>query len=64
MIVRPTHHWFRMLFVWNGSVLRSILPQLAFMTLVSVLAVATHGRVFGEKIPLDVAPFTLCGVAL
>lgn len=64
MIVRPAHHWFRMLFVWNGSVLRSILPQLAFMTLVSVLAVANHGRVFGEKIPLEVAPFTLCGVAL
>jgi ion channel-forming bestrophin family protein len=64
MIVRPKENWFRLLFVWNGSVLQSIIPQLIFMAVVSSLAVFTHGRVFGEKIPLNTAPFTLFGVAL
>lgn len=64
MIVRPRENWFRLLFVWNGSVLSSIIPQLCFMAVVSTLAVFTHGRVFGAKIPLNTAPFTLFGVAL
>ncbi|WP_322070241.1 bestrophin family protein [Paraburkholderia bannensis] len=64
MIIRPAPNWFRMLFVWHGSVLKAIIPQLVFMTLVSVLAMCTHGRIFGEKIPLNTTPFTLCGVAL
>lgn len=64
MIVRPAQNWFRMLFVWDGSVLQSIIPQLVFMTLVGILAVTTHGRILGEKIPLNTTPFTLCGVAL
>jgi putative membrane protein len=64
MIVRPRENWLRLLFVWNGSVLPSIIPQLIFMAVVSSLAVITHGRVFGEKIPLNTAPFTLFGVAL
>jgi hypothetical protein len=64
MIVRPRQNWFRMLFVWNGSVLQSIIPQLIFMAIVSSLAVFTHGKIFGEKIPLNTAPFTLFGLAL
>ncbi|MQR02449.1 bestrophin family protein [Glaciimonas soli] len=64
MIVRPMQSWFRMLFVWNGSVLQSIIPQLIFMGVLSSLAVLTHGRVFGEKIPLSAAPFTLFGLTL
>ncbi|WP_420994612.1 bestrophin family protein [Cupriavidus sp. 30B13] len=64
MIVRPRQNWFLMLFVWNGSVLQTIIPQLVFMGAVSSLAVFTHGRVFGEKIPLNTAPFTLFGLAL
>jgi len=28
MIVRPKVNWLRMLFVWNGSVLQSIIPPL------------------------------------
>ncbi|MGF6904111.1 hypothetical protein P3T22_005400 [Paraburkholderia sp. GAS348] len=38
MIVRPGQNWFRLLFVWNGSVLQSIIPQLVFMAAVSSLA--------------------------
>ncbi|MGU7779612.1 bestrophin family protein [Burkholderia sp. PU8-34] len=64
MIVRPRQNWLQMLFVWNGSVLQSIIPQLVFMATVSTLAVFTNGRIFGEKIPLNTAPFTLFGLAL
>jgi len=64
MIVRPAQHWFKMLFVWNGSVLQSIIPQLAVVGVFSVLAVATHGVIFGEKIPLSATTFTLFGFIL
>jgi putative membrane protein len=64
MIVRPKVNWLRMLFIWHGSVLQSILPQLLIMLLVSVLALLTHGQIMGEKVPLDTAPFTLVGVSL
>lgn len=64
MIVRPTHNWFRLLFTWNGSVLLSIMPQLCFMAVISCLAVFTHGRIFGEKIPLNSSLITLFGLAL
>jgi putative membrane protein len=64
MIVRPHVNWFRMLFVWNGSVLRSIIPQLVFMLGVAVVALVTHGRILGETVPLNTTPFTLAGVAL
>jgi putative membrane protein len=53
-----------MLFIWNGSVLQSIIPQLLFMAVFSSLAVLTHGRILGEKIPLNTTPFTLFGLAL
>lgn len=64
MIVRRADHWLRMLFVWDGSVLRTVLPQLLLMLAVSSLALLGDGRVFGEKIPLDTAPFPLVGVSL
>ncbi|MBA1364092.1 bestrophin family protein [Burkholderia gladioli] len=64
MIIRPREHWFRMLFVWNGSVLQSILPQLAVMTVISLLALLTDGRILGTKVPLNPTPFTLAGLAL
>ncbi|RFP15466.1 hypothetical protein D0T25_20380 [Duganella sp. BJB488] len=64
MIVRPTGNWLRMLFVWDGSVLKSIVPQLLLMLAISSLAVMTGGRIDGVKIPLDTAPFPLVGVSL
>lgn len=57
-------NWFRMLFIWHGSVLQSIIPQLLAMGALSTLAAFTHGRIFGEKIPLGTAPFTLFGLTL
>lgn len=64
MIVRPPTNWLRMLFVWDGSVLKTIVPQLLLMLAVGVLAVALGGRVFGARIPLDAVPFPLVGVSL
>ncbi|KAB8060403.1 hypothetical protein GCN74_08980 [Janthinobacterium sp. FT14W] len=64
MIIRPTTNWFRMLFVWNGSVLQTIIPQLLLMLVVSSLALLTDGRIFGVKIPLDTAPFPMVGISL
>ncbi|WP_343585509.1 bestrophin family ion channel [Herbaspirillum sp.] len=64
MIVRPPQSWLRLLFVWNGSVLQSILPQLLFIGVVSCVAVLTHGRIFGEKIPLNTTLLTLFGLTL
>ncbi|MCP1572332.1 bestrophin family ion channel [Herbaspirillum rubrisubalbicans] len=64
MIIRPQPHWFRMLFIWNGSVLRTIMPQMLMMTAFSTLAVFTGGKIFGDKLPLNTSIFTLLGVAL
>lgn len=64
MIVRPPEHWLRALFVWEGSVLPAILPQLLLVLAVSLAALATDGRVLGRKIPLDTAPFPMVGASL
>jgi putative membrane protein len=64
MIVRPQSNWFRMLLVWHGSVLPSILPQMALMLAVSLAALLGDGRIFGDRVPLDTAPFPLLGISL
>jgi putative membrane protein len=53
-----------MLLVWQGSVLPSILPQLALILAISAVAVLWDGRIFGERVPLDTAPFPLLGISL
>jgi anaerobic selenocysteine-containing dehydrogenase len=63
VIVRSSN-WLRMLFVWDGSVLQAIIPQLLLMLVISSLALLTDGRVFGVKIPLDTAPFPMVGISL
>lgn len=57
-------HWLRMLFVWRGSVLPKILPQLLLITLLAVLVTCFHGHLFRWKVTLTFAPFTLMGLAL
>ncbi|WP_256081473.1 bestrophin family protein [Massilia sp. YIM B04103] len=64
MIIRPQSNWLRMLLVWHGSVLPAILPQLLLILAISLAAVFGHGRIFGERVPLDTAPFPLLGVSL
>jgi len=53
-----------MLFVWRGSVLRKILPQLGVTALLSIVVVIFHGELLHRKITLTTVPFSLVGVAL
>lgn len=64
MIIRKNDNWFRMLFIWKGSVLPKILPRLFLLLLLSVAIVYFKGTFFEYKIPLNPAPFTLFGIAL
>ena len=64
MIVRPRPHWLRMLFVWRGSVLSDIAPQLLWTTAFAVLVTLLHGRLFQWKVPLNFVPFSLIGLTL
>lgn len=64
MIVRPNMHWFRILLVWHGSVVRRILPQVALTTGFAVVVLLTHGTLLHYQITLTSEPFTLLGVAL
>lgn len=64
MIVRSRSNWWAMLFVWRGSMVKQMLPQLLIVAVLSVVAVWTEGSVFKHKVPLNATPFTLVGVAL
>jgi putative membrane protein len=64
MIIRPKVNWWSMLFVWRGSIVRKILPQLSIVAGLSVFAVWTAGHLFRHKVPLNSTPFTLTGVSL
>jgi ion channel-forming bestrophin family protein len=64
MIISKKQNWFRLLFVWRGSVLPEILPRLAAILILSLIVVYLHGKFFEYKIPLNAAPFTLIGLAL
>jgi ion channel-forming bestrophin family protein len=64
MIVRSKPNWWAMLFVWSGSMMRQMLPQLVIVAALSVFAVWSEGTVFKHKVPLNATPFTLVGVAL
>lgn len=64
MIVRPRPHWLRLLFVWRGSVLPRILPQLLLVMGIAVAVVLSHGELADRKVTLTATPFTLIGIAL
>jgi ion channel-forming bestrophin family protein len=64
MIQRKNENWFRMLFIWEGSVLPKVLPRLILLLILSVSIVYFKGKLFEYKIPLNPAPFTLFGIAL
>lgn len=64
MIQRKKEHWFKMLFVWHGSVLPQLLPQLSLLMLFSAAIVYLNGTLYHYKIPLNPAPFTIFGIAL
>ncbi len=58
MIIRRSENWYRMLLTWHGSVLPTILPQLALMLALSLIAMVV------QRVPLEMAPFSLLGVSL
>ena len=64
MIVRPRPNWIRLLFVWRGSILKHILPQLALALVLSIAVTALHGQVLRWKVPLNFVPFSLIGLTL
>ncbi|WP_288377115.1 bestrophin family ion channel, partial [uncultured Chryseobacterium sp.] len=64
MIIRKKEHWFRMLFVWHGSVLPALLPRLGLLLLLSLLVTYFHGTILSFKVPLNPAPLTLFGFVL
>ena len=66
MIVRPHLHWFRLLFVWRGSVLPFIVTRLLLVLTVSVLSVLSREWWMNlhSASALSIPPFTLMGVAL
>lgn len=64
MIIRDKGNWFRLLFVWHGSVLPQILPRLGALAVLAVAVVYAHGHLLRYQVPLNAAPFTLFGVTL
>lgn len=64
MIIRTKEHWFRMLFVWHGSVLPQLLPRLLVLFMLSLAIVYFHGAIFSFKVPLNPTPLTLFGFVL
>lgn len=64
MIVRPGMHWFRILWVWRGSVLPRIMPRVVLTTTFAILVLLTHGNLWHYHVSLTAEPFTLIGVAL
>lgn len=66
MIVRPHLHWFRLLFVWRGSVLPYIVSRLLLVLAVAVTSVLSREWWMSAHAAsaLSIPPFTLMGIAL
>lgn len=64
MIIRKKQHWFKMLLVWQGSVLPKLLPQLLLLLAWSIAVVIFRDTIFYYNLHLNPAPFTLFGIAL
>lgn len=64
MIIRKRKDWWRMLFIWQGSVLPKIMPRLIILAVFSIIIYLFHGSLFSYKVTLNPTAFTLIGVAL
>ncbi|UOE49790.1 hypothetical protein MTO98_01720 [Mucilaginibacter sp. SMC90] len=64
MIIRKKPNWFRMLFVWRGSVLPKLLPRLSVLFLFTSLVV--YSRPYLDRYHGDLSTniYTLFGIAL
>ncbi len=64
MVVPPKYNWFRLLFVWKGSIIEKIYPRLIVLFLFCCVIVYLRGEIFEYKIALNPTPFSLIGVAV
>jgi putative membrane protein len=64
MIIREKHNWLRMLFVWQGSILKDILPRLVFLFIFSVTVVYFRAELLERGFSFNPVPFTFLGIAL
>lgn len=64
MITRQRTHWFRMLFIWHGSVLKKIVVQLMIIAVFSLMILYFNGTIYDYKVHLNPTIFTLIGLAL
>lgn len=64
MIVRPRPNWLRLLFVWRGSILSQIMPQLLMVLGLALVVTVLHGQMWHWKVPLNFVPFSLIGLTL
>lgn len=64
MIIRERKNWWKMLFIWQGSVLPKIMPRLFILAVFSVVIYIYHGSLFSYKVTLNPTSFTLVGLAL
>lgn len=64
MIVRPRPHWLPLLFVWRGSVLPRILPQLAIGAAFSLGVTWLHLHIPNWTLNFTPYPFSFIGIAL
>jgi len=64
MIIRKRTHWIKMLFIWKGSILSKVMPQLMIIFAFSIVVFFLHGKVYDIKVQLNPAIFTLIGVSL
>lgn len=66
MIIYPRRHWFRLLFVWRGSVLPHILSRLCLVLAISVASVLLNDwwETRHAQSSLNIYIFTLMGVSL
>lgn len=64
MIIRERTNWLKMLFIWKGSVLRKIIPQLLIITFFSCVVLYFKGTIYDYKVHLNPAIFTLMGLSL
>jgi putative membrane protein len=64
MIIRPKLNWFRLLFVWRGSVLPQLLPRLGLIFALSLAAIFMHDHMRHYPLGLGTPPFALVGIAL
>jgi putative membrane protein len=64
MIIRKKLHWFKMLFIWHGSVLPQLIRRLSLLLIISVVITYLREYVILYNLHLSPAPFTLFGISI